>query len=305
MTQKAPVKTNNTQVAAHLNQQGATVNSVTAYEDNIRVWFRTNGTKLRSLCGNKEMADRILVAAMNTIQKIPTIVECSPTSFCSALMQCAEFNLMPGFSGEAYILPFKNNKNGGKKDATFVLGYNGTVQLLYRSAMVKDIEAEIVCEKDYFHFTRGSGRKLEFEPAEGTLDERGAWLGAYVIIRNIFGGEHIAYMSAKDILAIKNRAPAGDSAFSPWNSKFANDRAWMWLKCPLKAAAKLSPKSTKSNLLIQALAADNDGSPKNDVPTLPTLPATTAGKLSAADLEETSQGSDDGENGAPGDDDKR
>jgi len=245
--------TSNAEMAGHLNRQKATVNRTTSFQEQLGAWFKQNGRRIESLCGSMDEARRLFAAALNAITKVPTLLECPFESILKCLLTSAEFRLYPGAAMECAYVPFKNH---GQYEATFMLMYPGTCQLLYRSGMVKDIEAEIVCEKDYFKLIRGSERRLEFEPCDAALEDRGEWLGVYCIIRNVYGGTHIAYLTSKEVMAIKARSRASESDFSPWNSKFAGDAAWMWRKTALKQAAKLAPRSvTASGLVAAALAA--------------------------------------------------
>lgn len=255
--------TNNSQLAGHLNQAGAKANLVTGFEEQLRVWYTKGARRLTSSLGNEEDTRRLMAAALNSLAKTPTLAECTFESFIRCLLTSAEFRLYPGASGECAYVPF-NNSRAQCKEATWIMQYQGACQLLYRSGMVKDIEAEIVCDKDYFDFQRGSNRKLTFQPADGSLEERGEWIGAYCLIRNIYGGEHIRFLSAKDIMSIKARSRASGSRESPWNSEHAGDRAWMWMKTVLKQAAKLAPRSAATSAVIgQALEVDEE-SPKEN-----------------------------------------
>jgi len=261
---KGPRPTSNAQLAGHLNQAGARQNMATSFEEHLRSWYSQNARRLRSLCGSDDDARRLMGASMNSIARVPSLVECTFDSFVRCLLTSAEFRLYPGASGECAYVPF-NNSRTQKKEATFIMQYQGACQLLYRSGMVKDIEAEVVCAQDYFRYQRGSNHSLVFEPADGGLDERGEWLGVYALIRNIYGGEHIRFMSAREIMGIKQRSRASGSRESPWNSEHATDRAWMWMKTALKQAAKLAPRSATTSLLVgEALAADEDETSPNE-----------------------------------------
>jgi recombination protein RecT len=258
-----PMQTNNANIADHLNRQGATPNKVTAFENNLRTWFMTNRHRLKSLLGSEDEARRLMAAAMNSIHRIPSLVECEPSTFFSCLLKSAELGLYPGATQECCYIPFNNSKRG-IREAVFIVQYQGLCQLLYRSGQIKDIECEVVCERDIFEVERGMNRKLLFQPADGDLDSRGDWLFVYCLIRNIYGGTHMEIMTAKAIEGIKARSPAARSSESPWNSKYASDVAWMWRKTALKQCAKLAPKSAKQQHLVSsALAWDEAGEQTN------------------------------------------
>lgn len=271
---------NNAQLAQHLNKQGARQNSITIFEDQVRTWFRANMKRLHQLSGSAEDANRLLLSALNSLQKVPSLAECTPESWASCLMQAAEYRLFPGAMQQCAFVPFNNSKKQCK-EATFILQYQGLCELLYRSGMIKDIEADVVCSKDIFEFRRGSNRSLVFEPFDGDLSERGDWLGVYCIIRNVFGGEHITYMTAKEVDGIRARSRGASGPDSPWNSKYDGDVAWMWKKSALKQCAKLAPKSATAAVINGAIAID-EGADTNS----PTIGRGLAGQVEGATLED-------------------
>ena len=224
--------TDNTQLANQLTYKGADTR-VVSFEDEVRKWFKVNKARMSALCGSEEEANRLVLSALNSISKTPTLIECTFDSWIRCLMTSAEYNLYPGAMAECAYVPFNNNKVGAK-EATFILMYQGLCQLLYRTGMVKSISAEIHCANDVFRYKRGSNEELTHEPAEGGLEDRGEWLGVYSIVRNTMGGETIVYMDAKEVDSIRARSKGANSPDSPWNSKHATDVAWMWKKTALK-----------------------------------------------------------------------
>lgn len=238
-------------VATHLESRGGTQTPV-SFEDKTRVWFAKESKKLKALCGGEEDFRRITIAALNSLNKTPSLAETTFESFTTALLTCAELRLMPGAAQECAIVPFNNSKKNCK-EATFMIMYQGLCQMLYRSGMIMDIECEVVCDKDKFDYVRGTSRHLVFEPAEGEYSDRGDWKGAYCLIRNKFGGTHIVYMTKGEIEGIKDRSRASKSYDSPWNSKNLSDLAWMWKKTALKQCAKLCPKSAQVAQILNEL----------------------------------------------------
>lgn len=262
--------TDNSQMTNLLKYNGADETTV-SFEQEVRRWFGANAKRMRGLCGSEEDAGRLLLAALNSVHKVPTLMECTFDSFARCLLTSAEYRLYPGAMAECAYVPFNNNKLQCK-EATFMLMYPGICQLLYRTGVIKDIEAEVVCSRDLFDYVRGSNRKLVFEPYDGGLEERGEWLGVYCIIRNIYGGEHIKYVTAKEIESIKNRSRAAAKPDSPWNSKEPLDRAWMWMKTALKQN-KFVPRSATVAAALE-LDSDNQVQDDNIIPVQSSSPRT-------------------------------
>lgn len=201
--------------------------------------------------GDQKKALKFLSSVVASAQRTPALLECEPTTLINSFIKMAELNLMPSdVSGEAYVIPYKNNKKG-ITEAQFQLGYQGLVTLFYRAG-VKSIISEIVYSKDKFSYVNG---KITHEP-DVFADDRGEAVGAYVIIETQQGGQVAKVMKKKDILAIGKRfSKSFSSSYSPWNSKNDPER-WMWKKTVLKQASKLVPKD---ETLFKAIDADNRG----------------------------------------------
>ena len=73
---------------------------------------------------------QFLRLTLNAIQSTPHLMECTMPSFYGAVMQCAQLGLKPNVNGEAYLIPFKNNKKGGAYECQFIVGYKGLMLVL-------------------------------------------------------------------------------------------------------------------------------------------------------------------------------
>lgn len=208
--------------------------------------------QINNYFGNEKRALRFLSGVMAAVQRNPKLLECEPTSVINSFMTMAQLELMPSdVSGEAYVIPYSNNKKVGNRwekvlEAQFQLGYQGLVTLFYRSG-VKEIVAEIVYENDQFQFVNG---KVHHEPDVFT-DDRGKAKGAYVIIRLKAGGEVTKVMSKKEIMDIaKQFSKSYSGKHSPWDEK--NDpQLWMWRKTALKQMSKLVPKNDAIRMAVE------------------------------------------------------
>lgn len=209
--------------------------------------------------GDERKAMAFLSAVVAATQRLPALLQCTPSSVINSFMTMAQLGFMPsGVSGEAYVLPYDINKKtpDGKwvkvKEAQFQLGYQGLVTLFYRAG-VKQIAAEIVYEHDSFEFLNGQIRHTPdvFSP------DRGKPKGAYVIVTLAGGGQINKVMAAHEILAIgKQFSKSFDAKFSPWHVD-SDPQLWMWKKTVLKQCAKLVPKN---ETIAQAIAEDNKDS---------------------------------------------
>ena len=82
-------------------------------------------------------------------------------------MQAVQLGLEPGLLGHCYILPYK-------REATFIIGYKGMIDLARRSGHIQSIYAHAVHENDEFEYELGLHPKLEHKPSHG---DRGAFIG--------------------------------------------------------------------------------------------------------------------------------
>lgn len=217
--------------------------------------------QIKNYFGDEKNAMKFLSSIVSDVQRNPVLLDCEPRSLINSYMIMASCGFMPsGVSGEAYVLPYNNNKqiNGEwvkVKEAQFQMGYPGLVTLFYKAGVTK-IVGVIVREKDKF--------KLVDEKIEHEVDprlskaERGDPIGSYVIV-TFKGEDNGKYMNGKDIIDhakkfSKSYDPKGK--YSPWNPD--NDpELTMWMKTVLKQHSKLLPKNETIN---RAIDADNHDS---------------------------------------------
>lgn len=209
--------------------------------------------QIENFFGDKKKSLQFLSGVMADVQRTPKLLECSPASLINSYLTMAQLGLMPsGVSGEAYVLPYNDNRRG--MIAQFQLGYQGLVTLLYRAGS-REIIADLVRENDKFALSRGKITH-EVDPRK-TKKDRGKVIGAYAIITTGSGGSIEQYMAIDDVYAhAKKFSKSYGSKFTPWNEE--NDpEGWMPRKTVLKQAAKLAPKN---ETVYKAIAEDNKDS---------------------------------------------
>lgn len=116
-----------------------------------------NYTRLIKLAPKHINFDTIMEAVKMEICLNPELSKCSLKSVMYATMECARLGLIPSQSlGRAWIIPFKKNIKGedGKweshSEATFILGYKGMIDLIYRHPAVDKLQLGVVYKDDYF-----------------------------------------------------------------------------------------------------------------------------------------------------------
>lgn len=200
--------------------------------------------------------DRMLRIAMTSIQRTPELLECTPVSLVSCVIQAAQLGLEPdGVLGEAYLIPFRDRK-AGTVVCTFIPGYKGLIKLARQSGQVSTVYARVVHEKDRFEFAYGLNDKLEHVPfmpsldaelEQENIDPAGRITYVYAIAKLKDGGVQFEVMARHEIEAVRARSRAGQSG--PWVTDFPE----MAKKTVLRRLSKMLPASVE---LARAVALD-------------------------------------------------
>lgn len=217
-------------------------------------WFKQNAKRLGNLWGSEDNAKRLLLVAMEAVNKNPYLLKCTFESFGRALLTCSELKLFPGAMQEAALVPMKNGKTG-KLEVNFWPQYQGLVKLAHQGGFVKSIQTEVVYDNDDFDFQLGTNCFLKHRPYLGDED-RGARRAVYCCIETLHGTQ-ITVLPMSFIEGIRKRSPAARSGMSPWNGS-SDDYNAMARKTALRQALKLIPKSTEL-----ATAMDKDATESN------------------------------------------
>lgn len=188
--------------------------------------------------------DRFARICVTVVRNNSALGQCTVVSLLGACMQAAQLGLEPGILGQSYLVPFWNSREGAH-DVQFIIGYQGYVELFYRSQKVQDIVAREVCEGDEWEFEYGlPADKMRHVPA---LEDRGRPV-CYYGLAHIAGGGHVLHvMNLQEIAARRERSRAKDSG--PWQT----DEIPMSKKTVIRAMSPFIPKSTE---VARALAAD-------------------------------------------------
>lgn len=192
--------------------------------------------------------ERFTRMTLTAVRTTPGLAECEPMSFLAAMMSAAQLGLEPNTPlGQAYILPFKNNKKG-ITEVQFQIGYKGLIDLAYRSGEVELVQAQCVYENDTFECEYGIEPKLKHIPAD---KNRGELVKVYAMFRTKSGGYGFEVMSVDDIKKHAQKySKAFNSQYSPWKTSFDE----MAKKTVLKRVLKYAP--LKSDF-VRAITQDS------------------------------------------------
>jgi recombination protein RecT len=194
--------------------------------------------------------DTLACARTNT-----DLLKCEPHSVLGAAMTCAQLGLRPGVLGQAYIVPFWNSRNS-RHEATFIPGYQGLIQLMYRHPAVSRVIARPILDGDEWAIEYGYDERLVHKPKPDGEPGRGL-IAAYTVARLANGGGTFLHMNLaelnwwRDQYAKKNK----EGHFTgPWGKREGSQELLgMRLKTTTRRIARSVPMSIE---LVSALAAD-------------------------------------------------
>lgn len=190
--------------------------------------------------------DRMTKIFVSAVVRNPVLLQCTESSLLSSIAESVSLGLEPtgGVMGQAYLVPYRNNKTG-KHEAQLIVGYRGLITLARRSDQVSSIDAHVVYARDNFQIEFGMTPILKHSP---TFEkERGEIIAAYCIGVMKDGSKQCEFMTREEIESIKARSRARD--VGPWKTDFAE----MCRKTVVRRSIKYMPMSIEL-----ARALDNE-----------------------------------------------
>lgn len=183
-------------------------------------------------------AQRFTRVALSNFQIKPQLLDCTPASVFTAIMQAAAWGLeLDPVLGHAYLVPYK-------QQCQLLLGYRGMLALARRSGDIANFIPGVVHQKDTFTYKRvglrGNGTLgtiLDHLEYDGP-DDPGPVVATYIVMITKDGSEQIDVMFRRDIDKVRSRSRAKDSG--PWVTDFEP----MALKSVVRRASKFWPLET-------------------------------------------------------------
>lgn len=189
-------------------------------------------------------ASQLVRDALTALRQNPQLMHCSQASVLGGLMTLAQLGLRPGVLGQAWLIPFKDYRQG--MVAQLVIGYQGLVELAHRSGKIKSLIARTVYEHDTFDVDYGLEDKLVHKPYMG--GDKGEPVAYYAVAKFTTGGHAFFVMSHAEMEQYRARNVKSKSG--PWKDHYEA----MAHKTCVRQLAKWLPKSTE---FATGLAADN------------------------------------------------
>lgn len=164
---------------------------------------------IESVLPKQMNADRLSRIALNVIRTNPKLLSCDINSLMGGVLEAAKLGLEPGLMGQCYLIPYG-------REAQFIIGYKGLIDLVRRSGQVVTIEARTVFEKDVFEFEYGLESKLVHKPA---LKDKGDAIAYYAVAKLVGGGSSFLVMSVQEIKQYRDTYSKSKN-FGPWVKEF-------------------------------------------------------------------------------------
>jgi recombination protein RecT len=190
-------------------------------------------------------------AAISSVSSDPKLQQASPATLLGGIMLAAQLKLEIGPAlGHFYLTPREVNKrvNGEwQKVMTClpIIGFQGYIELAYRSGRIEKIETFLIRKGDKFDHGANSERGRFFDWSPADYDEVREWTGVVAIAKIKGAGTVWAYLPKDKVIA--RRPQYWDK--TPW----ASNEEEMARKTGIRALAPYLPKSTD---LGKALEAD-------------------------------------------------
>lgn len=182
---------------------------------------------------------RLVVTAMRQVRNLD---QCTFASLAGSLMVAAQLGLEPCTPlGHCYLIPRKNGRTG-QFEATFQLGYQGMLELAYRTEVVQSITAKAVHDADVFIYEEGIEDKLIHRPFLN--GDRGPVIAYYAIVKFINGGHAKEVMTYVDTIRHRDRFAPTDYKTGQITGPWVTDFDEMAKKTVLRRLFKLARKST-------------------------------------------------------------
>lgn len=263
-TRKATHQEQTSAIATRRQQMDTVRSLVERYED-----------KFAKVLPKYLSATRMIEITMTEIARTPDLLKCTQASLIGCVIQSAQLGLQPGIVGEAYLIPFRNNKRN-VTECTLIIGYKGLLKLAYNSNEIAAIRAGVVRKGDAFDYRYGTDAYYHHVPSDENEEGRPlthAYAQIYLKGSDISTWE---VFNRRKIERAKKSSRAAASGHSPWQTH--EDE--MWIKTVLRHVCKLLPTSIEK--LPDAVALDeraDAGIPQDLRVFAPELPEIPAGAL--------------------------
>lgn len=216
----------------------------------LKQWIAKMSDQIKNALPANITPERMARIAMTALSKNADLAQSTPESFMGALLTSAQLGLECNTPlGQAYLIPYRNK---GVMETQFQLGYQGLIDLCYRTGQYKKIVARVVYEGDDFDYEYGLNERLIHRPREKS--DKQIYVYAMYELKN--GASAFEVMSWDSVMnhAKKYSKAVQKGWTSPWNT----DPESMAKKTVLKKVLKYAPKTVENaELIAEAVNGDS------------------------------------------------
>ncbi len=201
--------------------------------------------------------DRLARVALTVVQQNPDLARCDARTLLGALMTCAQVGLEPGPQGHVYFVPYRNRREN-TVTLTFILGYQGMIELARRSGLLMSIAAHTIYQNEVdgkhggeFAVEYGTNNRLTHKPI--VFGERGPAVGYYATARlkspaSDATEDVFVVLSKGEVDGFRQRsATQRDTPSGPWSTDY---EAMAWKTC-IRRLARWLPQSPELAAAMQ------------------------------------------------------
>jgi recombination protein RecT len=202
---------------------------------------------LEKILGDSMPVEKFFIGVLSAFRNNALLCECDDKSIVTSVYACAQTGLIPNTPQQhVFMVPYG-------KTCTIVIGYQGLMELMYRTGRIDAISAEIVYEGDEFEYEYGTNEFIRHRPKPLVSGEQRVPIYAYcyVRVRSTSPTPVVVFtvMSVDEIKAIQSKSKSQNIWKSHWSE--------MAKKTVVRRIAKLLPKSIEHKDLAFALRADS------------------------------------------------
>jgi recombination protein RecT len=206
------------------------------------------GAELQKALPKHVTPDRMSRIVVTALRTTPHLAECTIPSFLGCIFSLAQLGLEPNTPlGHAYLIP-RWNKDREEYYCSLIIGYQGMLDLSFRSGFLESVDVDVVKDGDHFVYERGFRPKLEHRYADDPGREQKKTTHAWAIFRirdSAFPPSHC--MNRAQIEGRRRRSASPNSG--PW----VTDYDAMAKKTVIRDGWKWIPKSSE---MARAVALD-------------------------------------------------
>lgn len=205
----------------------------------LRNWIAKMSDQIKCALPQNITPERMMRIALTAISKDEKLASSTPESFLGALLTSAQLGLECNTPlGQSYLIAFYNNKKNCL-ETQFQLGYQGLIDLCYRTNQYQTIQARIVYDGDIFEYEYGMNEQLIHKPMGKTANP----IAVYAYYKLVNGAKAFEVMTWEQVEhhAKKYSQAVSKGYSSPWST----DPESMAKKTVLKKVLKYAPKTVE------------------------------------------------------------